>query len=204
MPRTKTDYSKTLIYKLASKNIEYKEIYIGHTTDFINRKSKHKGECNNPNSKCYNTKVYQTIRANGGWSEWVMIELEKYPCKDGNEARAREQYFYDLHQSSLNSINPYRTKEQIKEYHTQYKTENREQIKDYYKQHKEHFKNYYQQNKEQIKTYYKENKEQIKEKTIQKINCICGSIFERGNKSKHFKTDKHIKYITENPPAHTI
>ena len=30
------------------------------------------------------------IRENGDWNNWSMIEIEKYPCNDDNEARARE------------------------------------------------------------------------------------------------------------------
>jgi hypothetical protein len=26
--------------------------------------------------------VYSTIRENGGWNNWSMVEIEKYPCKD--------------------------------------------------------------------------------------------------------------------------
>ena len=93
MPRTPIDYSKTLIYKLV-KNDDYDNanVYVGSTTDFTRRKSEHKTSCNNEKHKEYNDKKYQYIRENGGWNEWLMIEIEKYPCNDGNETRTREEY----------------------------------------------------------------------------------------------------------------
>ena len=36
------------------------------------------------------------IRENEGWNNWSMIEIEKYPCNDKNEACARERYWYEL------------------------------------------------------------------------------------------------------------
>ena len=57
-------------------------------------------------------KVYQIIRANGGWDNWIMIEIEKYPCKDGNEARARERYYFDLLNATMNMIRPFMSDEE--------------------------------------------------------------------------------------------
>jgi predicted GIY-YIG superfamily endonuclease len=50
MPKRATDYSRTVIYKL--EHMEKKElVYVGSTTDFINRKSQHKHNCNNEKQK---------------------------------------------------------------------------------------------------------------------------------------------------------
>ena len=75
MPRTPIDYSKTLIYKLVHKDdLENSNIYVGSTTDFRKRKWSHKECCNNLKSSKYHRKVYQYIRDNCGFDEWVMIE----------------------------------------------------------------------------------------------------------------------------------
>jgi hypothetical protein len=95
MPRLNIDYSKTIIYKLVCKNLEVTDLYVGSTTDFIKRKNAHKTTCNNEKSKAYNLKVYRMIRENGGFDNWDMIEIEKFECADGNEARARERHFYE-------------------------------------------------------------------------------------------------------------
>ena len=79
MPRTTTDYSKTIIYKIQS--IDNPELlYIGSTTDFTKRKFGHKSECSNP--KKNHKKVYKMINQNGGWDMFNMVELYKFPCEN--------------------------------------------------------------------------------------------------------------------------
>lgn len=128
MPRVKIDYSKTIIYKLVCNDIYVKDIYVGHTTDFIRRKSKHKHHSKNENSK---EKKYATIRNNGGWDNWSMIEVEKYKCKDQNEARARERYWMEELNATLNSHSPFRVDRQevCKSYYQRTKNKQSERIK---------------------------------------------------------------------------
>ena len=126
MPRLKTDYSKTVIYKIVCNDLEVKDLYVGSTTDFTKRKSSHKKRCSNESHKEYNAKVYQTIREHGCWSNWSMIEIEKFPCKDNNEARTQERYWYEELKAKLNIQVPNRSK---KEYDKKYKVEHSEEIK---------------------------------------------------------------------------
>ena len=67
-----------------------KDVYVGHTTDFNRQKRQHKPRCINESTSQYNVNVYRTVRDNGGWDNWAMIEIEKFPCRDKNEAVARE------------------------------------------------------------------------------------------------------------------
>lgn len=93
MPKKAIDYNRTIIYKLIrNDNIHNPYICVGSTTDFIKRKSAHKNACCNENNKRYNHKVYQIIRQNGGWENWKMLEIEKFPCNDNREAEARVFY----------------------------------------------------------------------------------------------------------------
>ena len=108
MPKIDMDYSKTIIYKLVCNDLNIIDVYVGHTTNFIKRKAKHKKACNNINDIAYNRKVYQIIRENGGFENWTMVEIEKYPCNDKNEACARERYYYELLNAKLNTVCPYR------------------------------------------------------------------------------------------------
>jgi hypothetical protein len=79
------DYTKTIIYKIVCNDLNITDVYVGHTTNFINRKALHKSNCNNINGKSYNLKIYNTIRNNGGWLNWSMIEIEKFQdCNDIN------------------------------------------------------------------------------------------------------------------------
>jgi vacuolar-type H+-ATPase subunit I/STV1 len=100
------DYVKTIIYKIYCKTETIKECYVGHTTNFKQRKIEHKYACCNENSKSYNTKVYEFIRNNGGFDNWDFIEIEKFPCKSKAEAHMRENYWYFNLQADLNSIAP--------------------------------------------------------------------------------------------------
>ena len=74
----------------------------------------HKTYCYLETHKNYNFKLYQMIRDNGGWSNWSMIEIEKYPCTDSNEARARERYWYEILNANLNTVCPFLSEEEKK------------------------------------------------------------------------------------------
>ena len=65
------DYVKTIIYKICCNDETIKECYVGHTTNFKQRKIEHKFACCNENSKSYNCKVYSFIRDNGGFNNWT-------------------------------------------------------------------------------------------------------------------------------------
>ena len=174
MPKLPIDYSNTIIYKLVHKeDYDNANIYIGSTTDYIRRKTNHKSSCNNEKDKKYNDKKYQYIRDNGGWGEWNMIEIQKYPCNDGNEARAREEYWRCHFNSQLNSIRAYRTDEerleQKKRYYDNNKDKLLEQMKQYYDNNKgkilEQQREYYEANKdkklERQRNHYNNNKKKI-------------------------------------------
>jgi hypothetical protein len=107
MPKIEIDYSNTIIYKISCKDPLIKDIYVGHTTNFVQRKHAHKQACNNIKSSCYNLKLYKTIRENGNWGNWDMTIIQFYNCKDLSEARQKEQqHFKDLN-ATLNNIEPY-------------------------------------------------------------------------------------------------
>ena len=69
MPRQTMNYSNTIIYKIVCNDLNIKDCYVGHTTDFKSRKCKHKSVCNNANAKEFNYYVYKFIRENGGWCQ---------------------------------------------------------------------------------------------------------------------------------------
>ncbi len=126
MPRTNIDYSNTIIYKICCKDISsITEIYVGSTTDIRKRKWRHKSSCNNENTKIYNNNVYQFIRNNGGWSNWDMIEIEKYNAIDGYDATKRERYYIEELKATLNSYIPSRTQKEWCEDNKEYIYEKR-------------------------------------------------------------------------------
>ena len=155
MPKKDIDYSKTVMYKIVCLDLSITDAYIGHTTDFIVRKNCHKSCCTNENNKSYNIYVYQFLRNNGGWNNFQMIEIEKYPCNDSNEAGARERYWYEQLNSTLNTSIP-----------------NRDPI--------EYSKYYYEKNVEQIKA-----KRSAKVNNTCECGTICTNIIRHKKTLKH-------------------
>jgi hypothetical protein len=149
MPLKPIDYSKTIFYRIVCNDLNIKDCYIGHTTNFIKRKQCHKSECNNELSKLYNYKVYKFIRENGGWNNWSMIMIEQISCENFNEACKLERKFLEELNATLNNNIPSRTKKE-------YKEDNKDKIKEDNKQYREN-------NKEQKKEYNEKNKYKIKE-----------------------------------------
>jgi hypothetical protein len=102
MPKDNIDYSNTIIYKIFCKDETVTDTYIGHTTNFPQRKYQHKISCNKKTDN--NFKIYKIIQQHGGWDNWDMVEIAKYNCKDSVEARIKEHEHYKLHNSTLNSV----------------------------------------------------------------------------------------------------
>jgi hypothetical protein len=126
----KANYQNTIIYKIVCNDLNIKDCYVGHTTNFIKRKYEHKQGCNNEKSKLYNQKNYEFIRANGGWDNWSMIEICKYPCNDKREAESEERRHYELLNSNLNSNRPFVSEEEKKDKHKEISKKYYEEIKE--------------------------------------------------------------------------
>jgi hypothetical protein len=199
MPKLPIDYSKGFIYKLCCLDVSVKEIYVGSSTNFKQRKKSHKTDCNNEKKKVYNSYKYKYIRDNGGWDNWTMIELHKFPCNDKRELECEENRVMIELQSQLNSKKAYRTEEEKK-------IQSKECCKKYNEEHKEELKIkkliYLKNNKEEIKIksikYREDHKEIINMKKRERIVCDnCGCIINKTNKSRHIKTDKCINFKKE-------
>ena len=90
-----SDYNTTesVIYKIHCLDNSCDYVYFGSTTNFKNRRGQHKSDCNNINGKNYNLTVYETIRANGGFGNWIMEIVEVFPCENRRELLIREQWY---------------------------------------------------------------------------------------------------------------
>jgi hypothetical protein len=164
------DYSKGLIYKLCCSDPEVTDIYIGSTTNFIQRKKGHKKSCNNENNPSYNCYVYQIIREHGGFENWDMIQIEEYKSNNKKELESRERYWIETLKSSLNKAIPTRN---MKEY----REDNRTEILLKHRQ------------------YNEKNRETILLKAKQKYTCECGSTLRISTKARHERTHKHQAFI---------
>ena len=169
------DYEKCVMYKLVQKDNE-KNCYVGSSCNYINRKYNHKIACNNEKGTNYNFNVYKFIRENGGWNNFEFVIIEKFPCKDKVEKLIRERYWVELI-GNLNSVIPFRTKEETKILSTEKKNKWRVN------------------NSEYSNEYYQKNKDKIKAQNKEKYTCPCGQTLTKVKKSRHEKTIKHKKYL---------
>ena len=210
MTTTTTKYDYTIIYKIVCKDLNIKDLYVGHTTNFLERNKNHKRTYDNNK---FNYRVYETIRKYGGWENWEMIEIEKYPCNDVNEAKSRERYYYELLNANLNKAIPIIFDEEKAEYNKNYmidyNEENKKKISNQRKQFREENKEklslkkkeFYENNrevqKEKMKQYYKDNLEKAKAYREQNFICDCGSTVRIFHKHRHLDSLKHKSFILE-------
>ena len=221
MPKTKIDYSNTIIYRIFCKNENVSDLYIGHTTNFSQRKSCHKNSCENPNNSLYNIKLYKTIRENGGWNNWIMQEIDVLNLKNSTEARIKEKEYYDNFKANLNSITPCNENNIFKCDICNTPNFNSKTILNEHFSSQEHSYNLLklEQNKTQIDKFFcvncnfkcsykrdferhnetKKHKEIFEkyEKQIKKYNCECGKIYStRQSLFNHKKKCSHQEKIT--------
>ena len=104
MPKSEINYSNTIIYKITCEDKSIKDVYVGHTTNFVQRKYAHKQGCINTKSTNHKCKLYSIIRENGGWTNWSMEIVEIVNCQDHFEARIKEQEYFISLNATLNSI----------------------------------------------------------------------------------------------------
>ncbi len=201
------------IYKICCDDLPNYN-YIGSTKAFRQRKSQHKMNYNEGNTR----KIYNTIRENGGWDNWRIVILEELGVVSFTEARIKEEEHRVKLNANLNMNKCYRTeedhlkqmkewrennKEHIAEYKKEYQQKNKEQIKEYQQKNKEalaeYNKEYQQKNKEHIakqnKEYKEQNKEAIAEKHKEKITCECGCVIRKKDLARHKKTNKHLELM---------
>lgn len=199
MPRTPIDYNNTVIYKLVCNDVNVSEVYVGHTTNFVKRKAEHATCCRCPGRHNYHYYVYEFIRNNFGFDNFSMIEIEKYPCKDKQEACKRERYWIEKMQATLNRTIPTRT-------HAEYYRDNQDYLKNksknYYDKNRdivaERGKIYRELNAEKLRLrkheYYLRNRDKMTKHTV----CQCGGSYTLNSRNKHFKTNLHRTYENNN------
>ena len=177
------------IYIIRSKDLSLHDIYVGSCKDFRKRMCIHKYNCCNEKYHGYNLKLYKFIRANGGWDNFCMEEIDT--C-DVERLRQTEQEYIDKLNPSLNELRAYRSEEYCKEYQQNWKKNNRDRINQWARKRYDRDR---EKCVERVKKYNKENKDKIKEKRMKKINCDCGSIVSKSGISEHKRTIKHKNYI---------
>ena len=172
MPRA-TDYNNCTIYHI--RNINSKQvIYVGSSSNYLKRKSKHKWDCNTEKSDKYNNTLYQYIRSQGGYNLFEVIPVKFLKLENGVQLRIEEQKEMDKYDSLQNKIDSIMTSERREEYHKEYYIKNKKTLK------------------EKHKEYNKKKYEEIKNNTIM---CECGCIVQSVYLKRHLITRKHLKLV---------
>ena len=156
--------SLNYIYKISCKNQAITDIYIGSTHNIRIRARLHKSSCHNDKVKDHNYRVYQCIRKNGGWDNWIITVLEEFQCESKMDKTKKERYFIEQLKPTLNTQIPanHQTGDQWDKvaYH---------------------------------KVYYIENINHRKQYTKKQIHCPhCNHMINFAQKTIHYKTKKHI------------
>ena len=100
----KAKFENMVIYQIKCKDENITEIYVGSTTSFSKRKGEHKHHSNHSEYTRNKSKLYEMIRENGGWDNWLMLEVKKFPCNDNNESRAEEERVRVELKATLNMV----------------------------------------------------------------------------------------------------
>ena len=192
-----TTIKNYIFYKICCD--DYDEIYVGSTCNFNNRKRQHKQNVNLDNER-NNLKIYKTIRENGGWDNWRMIQIGS---RDGitkrDAEKIEEEYRVEL-RATLNDKFAFVDKKSV-EYKNRKaewdkKWRESEKGKQVTERRKDYFNNYNQdqETKDRKHQWYLDNKEKLIEKAQQKFICSCGKEVSFVKKARHEKTQFHINH----------
>lgn len=210
----------TTIYQIYCKDPKITETYIGSTTNFEKRKTRHLNACIDTKHRDYNIFLYEFIRSIGGFKcfDFKILNITNY--YDDILRRKQEQCYIDTYTPELNQRNAYLSKEQYEKYKSKYRKkyyeENKEELlknmKEYRKNNVEHIENkrkdYYKNNKEHInelrRKKYDENREEkkkkmdkYKEKNNEKIKEKKKEWYQK-NKERILREKKEIRDSLKN------
>jgi hypothetical protein len=151
-------------YKLSCIDTDVELEYVGSTTNMKSRNDSHRRSCNNTNNPKYNYKVYNTIRENGGWKNWKMVELDKIFQISKRDAEMREEELRKQLRVSLNSQRCFITDEERRQYQTNSLRERRHKNPDLFNKKQ---REYREKNKDEINEKAREYREKNKERINQ-------------------------------------
>ena len=108
------EFADYYFYKISCIDDDVKLCYVGSTSNWKQRNIQHKSSCNNPNVKDYNSKKYQTIRENGGWDNFKMVEIGFKKNLTLRQAQKIEEEYRVEHRATLNQVKCYVSVEDAK------------------------------------------------------------------------------------------
>lgn len=176
------NYQDGKIYKIVN-DID-NEIYVGSTCQLLCKRIQEHFKKSKDINTIKSNKLYMKINQIGKL-HFKIILIEKCPCNDKEELLKREDYWRITLQAQLNSIACLLTHDQKKEkwriLRKKYCSKNQELLTERRKQN-------YEQNKEKIKNMLKETY----------VCDICGCKLTKNKKSRHNKSNYHMKFIKLN------
>jgi len=177
-------YDEGVVY-----SISYKDSikYIGSSVNYSHRLETHKSNCYNKNSNRYHSQLYQYIRSNGIYSDYifnkvkVLNNITKYDLHLIETNYIKQSRLDNL----LNKVIPVRSK-------AVYRLEKKNEIS-------KQGKIYYQQNKTKITQDNINYRKKNKSKLTADYKCdICDCIIQYRQKTAHFKSNKHQENLQIN------
>jgi hypothetical protein len=208
---TKQKYQNGKIY--AIRSFQTNDVYYGSTTKSLSKRLiGHKAHYKLWQNNNYNNVTsFEIIKYDD-----CFIELyELYPCNSKTELEKREGQIIRANDNAVNKIIVGRTRQQYrvdnvdnkKLYDENYRENNRDKIKQKQNQYyidnadkvKQKVSQYRKDNINKVKIrnkrYREANKDKIKLRNNTIYECECGSKFGQCKKSRHLKTQKHLKYL---------
>ena len=152
------NFANTVIYKIHCKDETVTDIYVGHTTNLAIRTNLHRSH-SKLQSKSH-LRVYKCINEHGGFDNWTVTVVEKYPCETSKEANAREAYWQKELKGGLNMRIPNRD---TKTYYKDNQALMTEKARAYYEAHKADVL-------KKRKTFYELNRERLKANILKRYN----------------------------------
>jgi hypothetical protein len=158
-----------VFYKFVCNDENIECCYVGSTANFSDRKRHHYDRCNNPNDKKTNYKIYEIIRANGGWENWKMVIIGEEKEISLTQSRILEQKYIDELKANMNMCKAYRTKEDI--------------LENGRKQSRKHYEKYKEQVLEDKKKIWINMNEEKKQQILENMKIISYNHYQ-ANKEK--------------------
>lgn len=132
---------KGYVYQIKCVDENITDCYIGSTINLESRKKYHKSVWKNPDNKAYNYRIYQFIRNNGGFDNFIFEVIKEVEVPNKKDLKQFEWEEYNIRKPTLNCNIPLIQTDMI-QYQKEYYAE---KYKDYHKKR-------YQENKELYKT----------------------------------------------------
>ena len=185
-------YQHSSIYKLCCKDPSITDCYVGSTCNVRTRRDRHRRRCVYESEKGYNLRLYQFIRAHGGWDNWTMVVLEEFSCETRVQRNTREhEWFQRLRDiATLNSCVPGAfavagSKDQyMKDRYAEKRDELNAKSRVYHHANKDRMNSLSRQ-------YRIDHHDEVRAKANQPIPCDhCGEVVARGGMSRHKQTQK--------------